>query len=173
MISIIRNSVVATIAIFCFFQTAGSQDRKPSDTEQECNRIFADKNPGPAFVKLELRLAETSPAADLDESVVACDGMKVYLYRQVLITNEDIAEASVVSTQIIDGYMIGLRLTDTATVRMSKATTDSIGKRMAIILDGKVWSAPTIQSGLSRDIYITGMFTKERAERFVAALKKR
>ncbi|MEJ2110834.1 MAG: protein translocase subunit SecD, partial [Acidobacteriota bacterium] len=46
----------------------------------------------------------------------------------------------------------------------SKATSEHIGDRLAIVLDNKVYMAPTINSTISSDGIITGSFTQQRVE---------
>jgi SecD/SecF fusion protein len=61
--------------------------------------------------------------------------------------------------------------------RFAEVTRDSIGKRLAIVIDGKLYSAPTIRSEIpGGKAVISGNFSKEEAKELVAkmngALKK-
>jgi len=55
--------------------------------------------------------------------------------------------------------------------RFEKVTGDNIGQRLAIVLDGKVQSAPSINARISGDGIIQGRFTLEQAEDLVVVLK--
>jgi preprotein translocase subunit SecD len=55
--------------------------------------------------------------------------------------------------------------------RFEKVTGENIGKQLAIILDGKVQSAPNINARISDSGIIQGRFTVEQAEDLVVVLK--
>jgi preprotein translocase subunit SecD len=55
--------------------------------------------------------------------------------------------------------------------RFEKVTGENVGQRLAIILDGKVQSAPNINQRISGDGIIQGRFTVEQAEDLVVVLK--
>jgi preprotein translocase subunit SecD len=55
--------------------------------------------------------------------------------------------------------------------RFESATGQNIGRRLAIVLDGKVQSAPVINARISDEGIITGHFTLEQAEDLVVVLK--
>ncbi|HEX2695992.1 MAG TPA: protein translocase subunit SecD, partial [Acidobacteriota bacterium] len=55
--------------------------------------------------------------------------------------------------------------------RFEKVTEENIGQRLAIVLDGKVQSAPSINARISGSGIIQGRFTVEQAEDLVVVLK--
>ena len=55
--------------------------------------------------------------------------------------------------------------------RFEKVTGENVGQRLAIVLDGKVQSAPSINQRISGDGIIQGRFTLEQAEDLVVVLK--
>ncbi len=55
--------------------------------------------------------------------------------------------------------------------RFEKVTGENVGQRLAIVLDGKVQSAPNINQRISGDGIIQGRFTLEQAEDLVVVLK--
>ena len=55
--------------------------------------------------------------------------------------------------------------------RFEKVTGENVGRQLAIILDGKVQSAPSINQRISGDGIIQGRFTVEQAEDLVVVLK--
>ena len=55
--------------------------------------------------------------------------------------------------------------------RFGRATEANIGRGLAIILDGKIVSAPKINSKISESGYIEGSFTQEQAEDLSAVLR--
>lgn len=68
-------------------------------------------------------------------------------------------------------YHIEVRLHDDFAEINRKMTGANIGKPMAIILDGEVLSAPTIQAELGSQFVITGSFTQEQARELASQLE--
>jgi len=132
-----------------------------------------EKTAGQARVKFELRRAEREPAKELIEAVVADSGEKVYLYRDPLVSNGDIVEAIVVAGYDNRSFAVQITFTGEAAQRMAKATEQLIGKPVAILLDGKVTSAPTIRSRIDERAEISGHFTREEAERIATGLNSK
>ncbi len=56
---------------------------------------------------------------------------------------------------------IGLTLTDDGAKLMEATTSRNLGKKLAIVLDGEVVSAPTVRSTVAKEVQITGRFGKE------------
>lgn len=61
--------------------------------------------------------------------------------------------------------MLQITFTSTAGNRMTAATATQ-GGRIAIVIEDKVWSAPTIRGQAGQHIQISGDFTKEQIERW-------
>jgi len=118
-------------------------------------------------MRFELRLAEYQPGAGLREALVG-SGERVYVYDSALVTSADIAEASVGQ----DGtrFSIGIMLTPAAGQRVLAATADHTGRPVAILLNGRVMSAPVLSTPMGESIRIDGTFTKEEVESFVREL---
>ena len=53
---------------------------------------------------------------------------------------------------------------------MHEATEKNIGKSMAILIDGVVFSAPVVNSVIGDSAVIDGRLTKQEAERIVAGI---
>jgi preprotein translocase subunit SecD len=66
---------------------------------------------------------------------------------------------------------VSFSLNSEGTRRFEKVTGENVGRRLAIILDGKVQSAPNINQRISGDGIIQGRFTLEAAEDLVVVLK--
>jgi len=112
---------------------------------------------------VEFRLAESKMSDGLTEQTLANSDEKIYLHKEAIITADDIDEAEATHGRLGD-YLVNVRFTGDGARKMEKATSENILKRLAIIIDGKVLSAPTIQSTISSSCQITGNFTKESAE---------
>jgi preprotein translocase subunit SecD len=90
-----------------------------------------------------------------------------------ILTGENLIDAKAEpDTQNGNGYQIAFRLDTLGARKFGKITTENIGKPFAIILDGKVLSAPTIQSAiLGGSGVITGNFTPESATQLAGLLR--
>ena len=90
--------------------------------------------------------------------------------RETQMSGEEIQDAFVQIDQA-GRREIAFQLKPSGTVRFGDITKNNIGRRLAIILDGKLYSAPNIQSAIpgGRGV-ITGSFSKEDAENIANAL---
>jgi len=66
---------------------------------------------------------------------------------------------------------IEFELTDAAGKRFGDVTRNNIGRRLAIVLDGQLYSAPNINSEIDNNGEITGHFTQEEAQKLSAVLQ--
>ncbi|PZO08574.1 MAG: protein translocase subunit SecD [Alphaproteobacteria bacterium] len=98
-------------------------------------------------------------------------GPAAYLVkRRVLVSGENLTRASVGQNENRQ-IAIDFRFDAQGSRRFGEATAANIGKPFAIILDGKVISAPTIQSAITGGTgQITGSYTIETASEFVNLL---
>lgn len=91
--------------------------------------------------------------------------------KRALVTGEQLTSAQVG----VDQYnqpAIDFRFNNLGARKFATATTTNIGKRFAIILDGKIVSAPTIQSAITGGSgQITGSFSQQSASELVNVLK--
>ena len=67
--------------------------------------------------------------------------------------------------------LIEFTLTDEAGKRFGDVTRNNIGRRLAIILDSQLYSAPNIHSEIDNRGEITGHFTPEEAQKLAAVLQ--
>jgi hypothetical protein len=118
-----------------------------------------------AAVRFEIRLAEATPTLDLQPARVAGSDRVVYLYRDAVVTNDDIATARVVPGNAPNQYQIGVTLTPAAGERMRTATAGHIGRPVALLIDGEVVMAPTVRSVITNQALLTGNYSKDEAER--------
>jgi preprotein translocase subunit SecD len=68
---------------------------------------------------------------------------------------------------------IRIIFTDEGAKRLSEVTRQNIGKRLAIIIEGQIYSAPKIQPAItSGTAEIAGSFNAQEARDFVASINK-
>jgi len=125
-----------------------------------------------AAVRFEVRLAELQPSADLLEAPVAAPATVIYLHREVVVTNDDIAGSRVVPGERASTFWIAIDLTPEGAEKMRHATAAHIGKPVAVLIDGNVVMAPVVRAPIGTTGVISGDFTQAEAERIVNGIIK-
>jgi preprotein translocase subunit SecD len=92
------------------------------------------------------------------------------LRKEAMITGRDLKSARV-GVDESNRPQINFSLNANATDRFSRETGRNIGRQLAVVLDGTVYSAPTIQSKLGAENRITGRFTTQEADELAKILK--
>ena len=83
----------------------------------------------------------------------------------------DIVESSMVVRGNLGQPQIDFTLTDDAAKRFGQTTRENIGHRLAIVLDGDLITAPSINSEIDKNGQITGDYTYERAQSLANVLQ--
>ncbi|HEX6776481.1 MAG TPA: protein translocase subunit SecD, partial [Methylomirabilota bacterium] len=95
----------------------------------------------------------------------------IVVQKKAMLTGADVSDAEVRLDQGNQPY-VSLTLTPAGGKVFAQVTTDNVGKLMAIVLDGNVYSAPRIQERIpSGQAQITGSFTLEQARDLKIVLK--
>jgi len=106
------------------------------------------------------------PTVDSNLNVVPAD----YVWHSIM-TGSDIADVNV-STATTSGFAVDFTLTDAGKTIFSDFTKANLGKYLAIVLDGKVISCPTIDGVIdSGKGQISGSFTSETANNLAITLR--
>ncbi len=124
----------------------------------------------PTKAKLEFRRAETKPADGLTVAMVPGHTDKIYLHKAAELTEEDIAAVAAGIDQRLNPC-IDITFTKKGAEKMEKLSESQMDKPIAILVEGKVISAPIVKSKLSGQAQITGVFTTEEVEQLVKAIK--
>ncbi|MCM8792062.1 MAG: protein translocase subunit SecD [Candidatus Omnitrophica bacterium] len=92
-------------------------------------------------------------------------GEKVLLYKEAVLTGEVIKNALVKFDQSSFGEpVVAIEFNSEGAKKFAQITKDNVGKRLAIVLDGKLQSAPLIKEPIpSGEAVITGRFTLQKA----------
>lgn len=147
-----RSATMALMGIICLAWSASAQSGAKSRA------------------KFEVRLAEDKPGKGLTEAPVEGDrARKIFLHKEVILSAKDIASAKAIT---VDGKpAIDVSFSSAGTKALKDLTRASAGKRLAIILDGKVLMAPIIRDGITEGkAHITGAFTKKETVRIAKVL---
>lgn len=123
-----------------------------------------------AAVRFEVRLAETMATPGLREAPVGAEPRLVYLHDEVVISNDHVAAARVVSGRDVEHFAVEIVFTPEGAGRMIQATSGHVGRPMALLVDGLVTLAPTVRSPISDRARLTGDYTRGEAERIAAGL---
>jgi TonB family protein len=122
---------------------------------------------GPA--RLEIRLAETAPSADLIDARVSGSDQRIYLHPTVIATDADVTAARVIDSGQ-SRFSVAVTFNESGSARLASATRAHIGKPAAIVLDGRVIAAPVLRAPISGSAVISGDFTRSQADEIAAAL---
>lgn len=120
--------------------------------------------------KMELRLAEPAMAAGLVEARIEKNNETVYLHPEAVITNADFVQVRVVPSYTEDLFDIEVVFSASGAIKMAKATRDHVGRPMAILIDGKVVSAPMLRDAIHDRAVISGSFSREEADALAVQL---
>ena len=86
----------------------------------------------------------------------------VFISPEVVLTNADIARAW--AEPVADGFGVGFMLTEEGSLKLARLTKSHIGENLAIVVDGRVMSAPNIMAEITGGrAMILGNFTEEEA----------
>jgi len=100
------------------------------------------------------------------------DNEPVLLEKETVLTGDAIADASVRFQTEFNEPVVALRFNAEGAKKFAKITADNVGRRLAIILDGKVQSAPNIKEPIpSGEAVITGRFDVEHAQDLALVLR--
>src|SRR5262245_66385481 len=133
---------------------------------------WAEKPDDKPKVKVEFRRAETKNADGLTPATVVGTEERIYLHKSADATNADIAEAKVG----VDGAgnpVIDVLFTKDGAKKMEALSEKHQDKPLAILIDGKVVSAPVVRVKFSDKAQINGKFTKEEVEKLVKAINEK
>jgi hypothetical protein len=134
---------------------------------------FQAAPPDQSSVRVEFRLAETEPpeepAEELIEATVAGTSRRIFLHKDALVTNQDITEARVVLNDRNKPAIL-VRFAQSAQPKLREATEAHRGKPLAILVDGRVVTAPIVKWRIGESAEIEAGFSREEAERIAKGL---
>lgn len=98
---------------------------------------------------------------------------KLLLYKKADLTGEYLETADVRFDQSSFGQpIVAMKLKGDGVKKFADLTKDNIGRRLAIVLDGKIYSAPRINEAIpSGEAVITGRFTPDEAKDLAIVLR--
>jgi beta-lactamase regulating signal transducer with metallopeptidase domain len=139
------------------------------NTERNTKKPSSDETKKSSKPTLEFRIAQKESGEGLTETKVEDKDEIIYMHKSAFITDADIKFAKV-TKENGGSTAIQFELTPDAAKRMLKTTKENIGKKLVIIIEGKVMMAPKINAAISKSGIISGSFTEKEAERIVKAI---
>ena len=139
--------------------------------------MAADSAKPPVF---QMRLVVKTPSADSEQLICQRTNKetgqisteKLDVQKKVLL-DQTALKSAVVSTSGHGYSQIDFSLTPDGKERFAEITRQNIGRRLAIVIDGQLITAPTIQSEIpSGEGQITGSFTEQEARDLAAKINK-
>lgn len=172
-----KLSIIALVLLFIIVQpfvriNIGSQrpGKAPESEHEKVERvsIFPDKPDGKESLEFRIMEAQSEAQEGLTKRKVVTTGGSVYVGKRALMTNRHIEEVKAVFNERGGGFSILLKLSKQ---RWSKITRRNSGKRLAIVLEGKVLAAPLVHETITLgSCKIWGPFTRDQAKRIVLGL---
>jgi len=139
--------------------------------------MAADSTKPPVF---QMRLVAESPSADSEQLICQSTNgetgrisvEKLNVQKKILL-DETAVKSAVASKGWQDYWQVDFSLTPDGTRRFAEITGQNLGKRLAIVIDGQLITAPIIQSSITGGKgQITGTFTKQEAKDLAAKINR-
>jgi preprotein translocase subunit SecD len=153
----------------------------PSSTASAAPQDTATVHTGSPYTPQNLAELDCSKAANRagssddnpDAQIVACseDGSEKYQLDVAKVRGNDVKGASATRDQTIGAWQVVVSFTGKGQNKFTDLTAATVGKQVAIVLDGVVISAPTIQQRIDGDAQITGSFNQKSATDLANTLK--
>ncbi|MCB8822109.1 protein translocase subunit SecD [Microvirga rosea] len=123
--------------------------------------------------KLEFRLLGQQGATDVDMLPMRdAGGQKSPVERRVIAEGADLVDAQPAFDSRTNEPIVNFRFNIRGAQRFGQATSENIGRPLAIVLDNEVISAPTIQSAITGGSgQISGRFTVQQAQDLAVLLR--
>jgi hypothetical protein len=130
----------------------------------------------PASSTLQFRLVLDNPTTDSEPMTVVEPGQfhrppEVLNIQKTVLLDQSAVKKAIVVRDGRGNPTIDVEFTDNGARQLAALTRDLIGKRLAIVVDGKLFSAPKINSEISGGkAVIAGTFTEQQAQSIAARL---
>jgi preprotein translocase subunit SecD len=138
--------------------------------------VAADSSTSQVF---QMRLVLDKPSSDADQMTLVqkWNGKEkkevLFVQKAVLLDQTDLKSATGSTNAQIVASQIDISFTDKGAKHFAEVTRQNIGKRLAIVIDGQIYSAPNIQAEITGGAAkITGSFSQQEARDLAAKISK-
>ncbi|MBI5143432.1 MAG: DUF2059 domain-containing protein [Nitrospirae bacterium] len=122
-------------------------------------------------VSVSFRLVEEAGSPGFEKAVDPKTGGVIFLGAEAVIDNDAVKEARVTADSVWKEPVVEITLNEMAKLKFSDFTAENAGRRLAILVDGKVVNTPMIRERIaSGTCIISGSFTQQEAERIAAGI---
>lgn len=122
--------------------------------------------------KLEFRFIARPGDTDVDMLTSQESGQPTAVERRVIVGGEDLVDAQAGFDQRTNEPIVNFRFNVRGAQRFGQATTEGVGRQLAIVLDNEVISAPVVNTPITQGSgQISGRFTTEAATNLSILLK--
>ena len=129
---------------------------------------------GFALLNCATAAARKGGGSDLpDQPILACsdDGSAKYYLDKAAVVGTDVKGANAGMDQSGIAWVVNIQFTGSGQNKWTDLTGKTVGKNVAVVLDGLVLSAPVIQTRIAGDAQISGSFTQKTATSLANTLK--
>lgn len=117
--------------------------------------------------------SDQSEPMDLPQKAGATSRETVHIQKKVLLDQTALQSAQVVLDEPSSGPRINIKFSDTGRKLFAEVTRENLHKRLAIIIDGQLHSAPIIHEEIAGGTAtLSGNFTGKEAKELVAKIEK-
>jgi len=135
--------------------------------QTDLNAVINEGSVEPSIEPMDEIVEPTGEPAETSNEVTTDDTVW-----HTVLTGDQLDSVYVSTNTMTGAYVISLKFDDAATQTLADHTTQNIGKYLAIVLDKKVISCPTIEAALTEgEGMITGNFTYESANNLAIQLR--
>jgi preprotein translocase subunit SecD len=138
--------------------------------------VAADSSASHVF---QMRLVADKPSSDTEQMTLVQQwhGKEqkevLFVQKAVLLDQTDLKSATVSTNAQMGMSQIDISFTEKGTKRFAKVTHQNVGRRLAIIIDGQIYSAPCIAAEItSGNGQIVSSFTEQEARDLAAKINK-
>jgi len=124
----------------------------------------------------QMRAVLDGPADDATEMIVVQNAERPAPKETLYVRNTALLDQTALKSARVEGNNFGLpqialTFSDAGREQFAEVTRQNIGKRLAIVIDGRLYSAPTILTEISGGkATVTGNFTEHEAQELVAGI---
>jgi preprotein translocase subunit SecD len=135
----------------------------------------ATDSPAPPI--FQLRLVLDAPSAEAEQMVAvhksedAAKAERLYVQKKVLLDQTALKSAKVTTDRRTGNPLIEITFTAEGRKRFAEVTRENVGRRLAIVIEGRLYSAPTIRTEIPGGrAEISGSFSEPEARELAAKI---
>lgn len=99
---------------------------------------------------------------------------RLHVQKKALLARADLKSADVHKSKVNGAPEIQIAFSEQGTKRFAEVTRKHVGERLAIVIDGKVYSAPVVRTEIpGGKAVISGSFSQEEATQLVSRLNEK